>query len=455
MTTEVRPGKAAWYLIFVLTLAFTLSFVDRQVLNLLVGPIKQDTGLSDTQVSLLQGFAFTVSYILMSPIFGRLADLGSRRKILIFGVALWSIGTTCCGLARNYVQLFMARFGVGGAEASLTPAAWSLITESFPERMLPRAFSIYLMGPYLGGGLALIFGGLLLDSVGSWNLSGIPLLSGLHAWQLVFILVGLPGLLVALLLVFIREPDRDDSAVLEPQTKTSLRDVWRMFVTWRGFYGNFYAGMSCIVITLYAFPAWMPTVLIRRFGASVGDVGIEYGVIVLLTGSLGVFTGPWIAKLFTTRGRVDHLLLIPTAAAAFLVFACLSLTLINTYGWALAVASGVSFLYSLPQALSASALQLATPKRMRGIATAVYVFAVSIIGLGAAPTIVALITDRVYGDEMRVAESLAYTCAAASLAGFFFLWNSLRYFRRMIDQDLDGKLKHKSSPIIQEETKTD
>ncbi|MFD2137146.1 MFS transporter [Novosphingobium resinovorum] len=144
-------SRAGWYLIFVLTLAYTASFIDRQVLNLLVGPIKAEFGLDDTRLSLLQGLAFTLAYVVMSPVFGRIADVGSRKGVLMFGIALWSIGTSACGLARSYWQLFLARFGVGGAEACLTPAAWSIIADAFPPRLIPRAFSVYMMGPYLGG----------------------------------------------------------------------------------------------------------------------------------------------------------------------------------------------------------------------------------------------------------------------------------------------------------------
>lgn len=424
----VRVGWRAWYIILVLTLAYTASFVDRQVLNLLVGPIKADYGLTDTRLSLLQGLAFTISYIIMSPIFGRLADTGNRRRILMFGVALWSVGTMFCGLARNYTELFLARLGVGGAEACLTPASWSIITDSFPASMLPRAFSIYMMGPYLGGGLALIFGGLLLEHVGGWDLSAVPLLAGLAPWQLVFIIVGLPGVVIALMLGFVREPARAGAAERESM---DLRDVWRLFVEKRDFYLNFYLGMSCLVILLYAFPAWMPAVLMRQFGASPGEVGLAYGGLVLVTGSLGVLTGPLVARLLGRRLGGTQLMLVPVVSAGLLVLVCATMPLAATYGQALAVAAVASFLYSIPQALAASALQLATPNRMRGIASAVYVFAVSVIGLGAAPTIVALITDRVFQDEARVGSALALSCGTAALAALFFLFRARAALKRM------------------------
>jgi len=426
------PGLAGWYLIFVLTLAYTASFIDRQVLNLLVGPLKADFGLDDTRLSLLQGLAFTGAYILMSPIFGRLADTGSRKGVLLFGVILWSMGTSFCGLARNYWQLFLARFGVGGAEACLTPAAWSIIADSFPERMMPRAFSIYMMGPYLGGGLALIFGGLLLDSAAQWDLSAVPLLGALKPWQLVFLCAGLPGVLIGFLLLFVREPVRKRSMIVTEHEEMPWSEVWKIFVQWRGFYANFYAGMACMVITLYAFPAWMPTVLIRKFGASAGDVGMQYGVAILLTGSVGVLTGPWLARLIERTGRKDHLLIVPLGSALALIPICGMLSLANSYIATLVVATLASFVYSVPQALASSALQLVTPNRMRGIASSIYVFSVSVTGLGLAPTFVALLTDYVFQDEMRVGDSLAVTCALSAIASALFLWQALKGYRRLI-----------------------
>ncbi len=429
---EAAPDGRAWFLIFVLTLAYTVSFIDRQVLNLLIGPLKAEFGLSDTRLSLLQGVAFTCAYILFSPIFGRLADVGNRRSILMFGIAIWSIGTSFCGLARSYWQLFAARFGVGGSEACLTPAAWSIIADSFPQRMIPRAFSIFMMGPYLGGGLALIFGGLLLEGAQHWDMTGLPLLGTLKPWQLVFLVAGLPGVAIALLMLFVKEPPRRITGVAGDQDQMSMADVWRVFVERRGFYGNFYAGMSALVITLYAFPAWMPAMLMRRFGATAGEVGVEYGIAVLVTGSLGVFSGPWIARLLENRGRRDALMLVPFGAALVLIGLSVALGLSTSYAMALGIAATASFAYSIPQALASSALQLVTPNRMRGVASAAYVFCVSVTGLGAAPTIVALLTDNVFHDERRVGESLAVTCCAAALLSAFFLMRAIRAYRQLL-----------------------
>lgn len=428
---EPAPTAAAWYLIFVLTLAYTVSFVDRQVLNLLIGPLKADFGISDTQLSLLQGLAFTLAYILLSPVFGRMADTGSRKAILLGGIGLWSLGTSLCGLARNYWQLFFARAAVGGAEASLTPAAWSIIADSFPTRMIPRAFSIFLMGPYIGGGLALIFGGLLLEAAEGWDLSAVPYLGALQPWQVVFLVAGLPGFLIMLMMLRIREPARK-LAAKDTAERMPFAQVWQTFVEHRDFYGNFYAGMALLVIVLYAFPAWMPAMLMRRFGASPAEVGVEYGVAVLITGSIGVLAGPVIAGRLQRAGRVDALMRVPFFAALALIPISLALAFAPSYGFAMVVATLASFAYSLPQALASSGLQMATPNRMRGISSSVYVFVASVMGLGAAPTIVALLTDHVFADERSVGLSLSVTCAGAAAVSAFFVGRALKGYRRIL-----------------------
>ncbi len=434
--TAVADGREAdarsWYLIFVLTLAYTASFIDRQVLNLLVGPIKAEFGLSDTRMSLLQGLAFTLSYIALSPVFGRWADVGNRRNILMTCVALWSVGTSCCGFARSFWQLFAGRFAVGGAEAGLTPAAWSIISDSFPQRRIPRAFSIFMMGPYLGGGLALIFGGILLDRAARWDLGGVPLLDGLAPWQLVFMMVGLPGLLVIMLFAFVREPKRYETATTGSARGRDLADVRRGFVERRGFYLPFYTGMALMVIALYGFPAWMPAVLTRQFGVPAAQVGIQYGVLVLVAGSCGVLTGPWIAARLAARGLKDALLRVPLACTLLLIPTGGALLVVSDYHAALAIAALATFLYSVPQALASSALQLATPNRMRGMASAFYVFAVSVSGLALAPTIIAVITDHVLMDEQRVGQSLGITVMIASGIGAACLWRALPAYRRLV-----------------------
>lgn len=202
----------AWRVTGLLTVIYVFSFVDRQVLNLLVGPIQSDLGLSDTEVSLLQGFGFVATYVLLSIPIGRLVDTRNRVTIIALGVAFWSVATAACGLVKSFMGLLMARAGVGVGEASLTPAAWSLLADYFPPARRSFPLSIFLMGPYLGVGVAMISGGLLMDDLLARGPIAVPLLGTLAPWQLTFLVVAAPGILLTGLMLLVREPSRRDIA---------------------------------------------------------------------------------------------------------------------------------------------------------------------------------------------------------------------------------------------------
>lgn len=426
-------GKYSWYVLGLLTLTYTIAFIDRQVLNLLVDPIKHSFGLSDTRVSLLQGIAFVSAYVALGPFFGRWTDLGKRRNVIIFGATLWSVFTAACGLARSFAQLFGARMGVGAAEACIIPASWSIISDYFSRERLARALSIFLMAPYLGGGLALVFGGLALQWIQRTGTPDLPLLHGLEPWQLAFVLVALPGFIIALLLLTVREPARRQTNAVEDAHFT-LREIASFLWQRRGFYGSFYLGMSCLVIALYGIPAWAPTWFIRRFGVAAADVGIQYGSLVLVSGSLGVLTGPTLGAWLAKRGHVDSAFRAAWIAAIALVPICIAIPFAPTYGVALALVSGATFCYSMPQAMSATALQIVTPNRMRGMATAIYVLIISMIGMGIAPTLIAFVTDYVMRDERRVGESMGLVCGIAAITAVALIGRGLVHYRRALGE---------------------
>ncbi|GIS50676.1 MAG: hypothetical protein Ct9H90mP25_1100 [Gammaproteobacteria bacterium] len=198
----------------ILFLAYVSSFVDRQVIGLLVEPIKADFQISDTEVSLLLGLSFAIFYCLVALPIGRLVDTKSRKNIVAVGITLWSFMTAMCGLAQNYAQLFLARIGVGVGEATLGPAAYSMLADTFPPKKLGFSMGILIWAPLWVLALSLIIGGSVISFVTA-NESGRTILFGIEflaGWQWVFILVGLPGLLIAALAALIKEPRRIISA---------------------------------------------------------------------------------------------------------------------------------------------------------------------------------------------------------------------------------------------------
>src|SRR5712691_2641298 len=177
----------AWYVVLVLMVCYTLSFIDRQILSLLVAPIKHDLGISDTRIGLLQGLAFALFYTMMGLPLGRIADTCSRRTLISFGVLFWSVMTTLCATAKSFWSLFLARMGVGVGEATLAPAAFSLISDYFSAGLLATALSIYSMGIFLGSGLALIVGGVVVTATTRMPAIELPLLGLTASWRLAFL----------------------------------------------------------------------------------------------------------------------------------------------------------------------------------------------------------------------------------------------------------------------------
>src|ERR1700722_17060952 len=192
--------RYAWYVVGVLTLLYAFSFIDHQIFSLLVGPLRRDLHIGDTRISLLMGFSFALFYTFFGIPLGRLADIYSRRLIIAAGLVLW------CGFATTFETMVLLRRGVGVGEAALSPAAYSLITDYFPRDRLATAVSVYSMGIYVGSGMAYLLGGLVVAYASTQVMWNIPPLGAVHPWQIIFLLVGLPGMAVAPLLFTVREP---------------------------------------------------------------------------------------------------------------------------------------------------------------------------------------------------------------------------------------------------------
>lgn len=398
-------ARRGWYVTGVLLLGYTFSFVDRQVLNLLVEPIQVDLGVSDTRISLLQGLAFVVPYVLMSVPVGRMVDSFNRVRIMVVGVIAWSLTTIACGLSNNYGQLLLARMGVGAGEASLTPAAWSVLADYFHPDRLSLPISVYLMGPYLGAGFAMIAGAEVLDWSRNVEEVSMPFVGVLAPWQFTFIAVGLPGLLVAALIGSIREPTRKGR--LEPgMIVPSWREVWDYVKAHRRIYIALHLGVPFIVVMLYGLQGWVPTMLVRVYDWDLADAGRIYGVIALLAGSGGVLSGPFVARMLEARGVLDAPLRVAMFGALSATVWLLILPWQDSASVALVCVAAASFSVTLPMALITSAMQQVTPNEMRGVINGSYVVTVNVIGLALGPTLVAASTDFVFRDPAAVAKSL-------------------------------------------------
>ena len=290
-----------WYVIFVLLLAQMFSFLDRMIMGLLVGPIRESFAISDTQYSLLAGLAFSLFYAIMGLPLARIADSRNRRNLISIGIAVWSVMTAVCGLAKGFVSLFFARIGVGIGEATLGPAGYSMITDYFPRSSLARALSVYTLGVTFGSGLAYILGGAVVGYVQTLDTLTLPFLGATEGWQLTFFIVGFPGVLVAALMYLtVREPARKnaESHATMPAISIVIEYVWKR----RGAYLSHILGISIFVMVVYALNLWGPTYFIRTFGYSTADAGFTFGIIMLLAGRTGLLIAGFIADAWALKG---------------------------------------------------------------------------------------------------------------------------------------------------------
>jgi MFS family permease len=326
-----------------------------------------------------------------------------------------------CGLSNSYTQLMLARMGVGTGEAALTPAAWSVLADYFHPARLSLPISVFLMGPYIGTGVALIAGAEVLDWTRSADTLSLPLIGQVSQWQFTFIAVGLPGLLVAAMVGSIREPRRRGRANSSLEVP-GWAVVWRYLVQYKKIYLALHLGVPLIVIMLYGLQAWVPTALVRVYDWDLAHAGRVYGVIALFAGSSGVLAGPFVLRFFERRGVIEapmRLAMISSVGAtAFII----GLAFQSSATAALTCITAASFCVTFPLALVATMMQKVTPNEMRGVVSGFYVVTVSVIGLTLGATLVALATDYIFGDTKAVTKSLGLVAlfvgpAAAILFG--------------------------------------
>jgi MFS family permease len=426
----------AWYVVGVLMLAYTNSFIDRQILSLLIEPIRRDLQISDTQVSLLAGIAFTIFYTLMGVPIARLADQKNRRTIIAVGIASWSLMTATCGLARNFWHMFLARVGVGVGEATLSPAAMSIISDYFPVHKLARAISIYSMGVYFGAGLALIIGGVVVKLVVEAGNVVLPIVGEVFPWQLTFFVVGLLGIPVLLLILTIREPLRRGAAMrgtVEAKNASSipvLMAFLRRNVRTVIFH---FAAFSFIGIGIAGYLVWTPTFFIRTYGWDASTIGLIYGFVLFFGGTSGVYAGGWVADWLQKRGKKDAILRAAFyGAIAVIPFAVLTPLMPHPL-MAVAGLAITSFLLAVPQGLPAAALQVITPNPLRAQMTALYFLVGNLIANGMGPTLYALVTDYVFADPAMLRYSMALVSSIVLPLGALFSYLALKPYRNSVD----------------------
>ncbi|MDB5714007.1 MAG: transporter [Sphingomonadales bacterium] len=411
-----------------LLIAYIFSFLDRQILSLMVAPIRATLGINDFQVSLLQGLAFALFFVTAGLVLGRLADRFRRTWIIAAGIFLWSMMTIACGFASSFSMLFLARVGLGVGEAALAPAGFSLLADSFPPGRLVRATSIFSAGALLGGGLAFFVGGALIDYLGQMP---PPLIIGnLQPWQIAFVVVAIPSLLLVPILLLIPEPARGGGT----QAPVKLADLITYFWNRRADFAPFYLCTGLLSILNYGGLSWFPTHLIRTFDLSPGRTGVLLGAIQLVGSLIGAVGGAALTEYFQRRGRKDaHLrTVVVVALAAAVGFTAPFMPTLETtlIVWSFAIVTLGAYFGSI-----IAALQLMTPNNMRGANSALVLMFSTLIGLAVGTSLIGGLADIAFaGRPSGIGYSLACLGIPLALVTAVVAARGLPNFARVVQE---------------------
>ena len=408
----------AWYAVIVLMVCYTFSFVDRLILAFLVTPLKHDLSLSDTQIGLLQGLAFAMFYSILGIPCGLAADRVNRRNLIAIGVIAWSLMTSLGSVAKSFGTLALTRMGVGVGEATLAPAAFSMIADYFPAERLSSAMSVYSMGVQLGAGLALIVGGLVAQAVMHMSPVDLPLLGTLQPWRLTFLIVGLPGIFVAALLLTVREPLRRNvmSSAGAARPAGMRAAAGHLLARWRSAAGISLV-MACQAMSNYAFGSWTPTYFERLYQWPRSQSGLFLGLITMICGCVGLFCGGRLSDRWLRSGMAEAPLRVGLVSllgvAATLVPAMLS----PSENLTVALLVPAVFFLALPIGCSYASIQMIFPNEVRGTVSATMLLILNLVGLTLGTLSPGLLDDHLFHDERMLGPSIAITVSCASLAG--------------------------------------
>jgi len=420
-------GRFAWYVCLVLMLLLAISYMDRSVLALLVAPIETAFAVRDTTMGLLQGAAFAVVYVLFAFPLARLADRGNRRNLIVYGVIFWCGATICCGLAQSIHQLFLARMSVAAGEAVLMPAAVSILSDYFGPKSRARALSVYSIGLYLGSGLAMGGGGALMKVFGPAG-TAVPMMGVLAAWRIVFIVMGLVGLIVVPLLMGVREPQRLGDDGYSAEATLPFKRMMRELKTKRAAVFGTIIGFALISLGATTINAWGATLFLRTHGWTIGDAGLRLGALTLVFGPLGAISGGVAADWLAKRGRVDAKPLVGMLSAGGCVAGGLVLTLQSTM-IALIGIGLVNYLIGFNFGIVQASLADLLPNRMRAVISALYIATTNIFAATLGPLLVGILNDRVFRDPAEIAISLRVVAPSAFLLAALTLWLILPAYR--------------------------
>lgn len=390
----------------ILVLFQFLSIVDRQIVAILANAIKADLGLSDVQLSLLQGLAFAMFYSCIGIPIGIAVDRFSRRWVLWLAISFWSLSSAACGIASSFVGLFFGRMGVGAGEAGLTPVATSVIVESFPRGRSATPMGLFAGSFYVGAGFAIMLGGALVHWLSGLGPISAPGLGAIQPWQAAFLLTGLPGLAFALLAFLIYDP-RDARRRASPAAADETMSLRALLASRPRLLFYFLVGWGILSSYSYAVAAWTPAFVMRKYGWDPQQVGLSIGMLVAGCGVVGCIIGGLVMDAMVRKGIKGAPFLFTSVVMGIALPFYIGAYLVDDARLMLLL-FGVAMLFAAPMGSGAYAsLGVVAPPGARGKTAALFTFCMATLGTAMGPFAAALITDHVIGDEARVGEALA------------------------------------------------
>lgn len=396
---------SAWTAVIVLFLLYILSLADRYVIALMVDPIKEGLGISDFQISLLQGPVFAVLYCLCAIPVGLALDRFNRRVVLFLCVIVWSLGATSCGLAGTFIMLAIARSMVGAGEAGFSTGAYSIIGDSFPPRKVSLAMSVFVMGGVMGAGIVFLLGGPMVDLILRGAMNDWPVLTSFSPWQQVFIVTGLPGIAMAFLVFLFKDPPRSIASSAGEQRSLGYGEALSFIKQHYQVYSAIFLGFGIAYTVTISLQLWLPSYFARVHGWLPRDIGVYMGIAQIVGALTLPLHGAVVGFIYRRGVRDAHLLWCifcilmagPIIVTGLIVSnPYFSVTLFGFYmGFILATAS-----------MGPASTQVVTPHHLRGRISAIYVLTTGLIGMSVGPSVVGWITTNLLRDELRVGQSL-------------------------------------------------
>jgi MFS family permease len=423
--------RTSWYAVSVFALALMFLFLDRGIITLLVEPIKHDLELTDLEVSYVLGFAVIVFNAVVAIPASRFVDIWPRNIIITAGIAVWSMFTALCGFAQTFWQLFIFRMGIGVGEIVHGPATYSMMADFFPREKLPRAIAVLQIGFIAGLGVSLLLGAFAIQAL--LGIDNVPIPGTgivLRNWQLVFIMVGAPGVFVVALMATVPEPPRR-GRIVKLRKPMPLRHVIRYLVTHWRLYAPQFGALAIAAIESSGTRAWQPVFFQRTYGWSAQKTGLILGIAFIVAAPFGLWAATWLTEKFAKTRDDANLRVVAIAYTLSPVFAIAGPLMPNP--WLAVVCASLALLIGIGGAVPQNAaLQSVTPNEMRGQVTALYLFVFAVIGMGIGPSFIAFFTNYIIGNEMLVRYALSVSAVVMMPIAAWIMWKGVKPYGEAI-----------------------